>query len=318
MPRPNLVDLVLIGLVLIGLAAAIPAAAGEMSPEIAATVKAIGPVIDPEKTAPLFAPLQKKEPYDGVIVERDLRYGSDARNRLDVFHPATADKALRPILVFVHGGGFTGGDKSRPGSPFCDNVMLWAVANGMVGVNITYRLAPEHPYPAGAEDVAMAVQWTLENAARFGGDARRIFLMGHSAGAVHVATYIAHPEFQKVKGGGLAGAILVSGIYEFTADTDGPAQRAYFGADLSKWPARSSLKGLVGSKLPLLVVRAQFDPTMFIVQGDVLNTAMCSVLGGCPTYLVLQGHSHMSEVYSINTDETRLTSAIGSFVSRVR
>jgi carboxylesterase type B len=166
--------------------------------------------------------------------------------------------------------------------------------------------------------VAMAVQWTLENAAKFGGDPRRIFLMGHSAGAVHVATYVAHPEFQKVKGGGLAGAILVSGIYELTPDTDSPAQRAYFGSDLAKWPERSSLTGLLASKLPLLVARGEIDPTPFIVQGDVLNAAMCAGRNGCPTYLVLSGQSHMSEVYSINTDETRLTSAINSFVSTVK
>ncbi len=214
-----------------------------MPPDIAAAIKRIGPVIDPAGTAALFALLQKEEPYAGVTIARDEKYGADPRNRLDVFRPAKAEATARPILIFVHGGAFTGGDKHPPGNPFYDNIMLWAVANGMVGVNITYRLAPEHPYPAGAEDVAMAVQWTLENANRFGGDPRRIFLMGHSAGATHVATYVAHPEFNKVKGGGLAGAILVSGLYELTPDTDGPPQRAYFGGDMAKWPERSSLSG---------------------------------------------------------------------------
>ena len=294
------------------------ALAGETPPEIAAAVKQIGPVIDPPATAALFAPLQKKEPYAGVTVTRDEKYGTDPRNRLDVFGPAKADGMRRPILIFVHGGAFTGGDKHPPGNPFYDNIMLWAVANGMVGVNITYRLAPEHPYPAGAEDVAMAVQWTLENAAKFGGDPRRIFLMGHSAGAVHVATYVAHPEFQKVKGGGLAGAILVSGLYELSPVTTGAPELAYFGSDFSKWAERSSLKGLVSTKVPLLVVRAQLDPGVFTVQGDMLNTAICASHSGCPTYLVLEGQSHMSEVYAINTDETRLTSAINRFVSKVK
>ena len=295
-----------------------PALAGEMPAEIAAAVKEIGPVIDPPKTAALFAPLQKKEPYAGVTVTRDERYGSDPRNRLDVFQPARADKALRPILIFVHGGAFTGGDKHPPGNVFYDNVMLWAVANDMLGVNITYRLAPEHPYPAAAEDVAMAVQWTLENAAKFGGNPRRIFLMGHSAGAVHVATYVAHPEVQKVKGGGLAGAILVSGIYELTPQLAGPPERAYFGEDVSKWSERSSLKGLVAAKLPILAARGQLDPPVFTVQGDVLNSAMCAGPNGCPTYIVLQGQSHMSEVYAINTAETRLTDAIKAFVTKIK
>ncbi len=295
-----------------------PALAGEMPAEIAAAVKEIGPVIDPPKTAALFAPLQKKEPYAGVTVTRDERYSSDPRNRLDVFQPARADKALRPILIFVHGGAFTGGDKHPPGNVFYDNVMLWAVANDMLGVNITYRLAPEHPYPAAAEDVAMAVQWTLENAAKFGGNPRRIFLMGHSAGAVHAATYVAHPEVQKVKGGGLAGAILVSGIYELTPQLAGPPERAYFGEDVSKWSERSSLKGLVAAKLPILAARGQLDPPVFTVQGDVLNSAMCAGANGCPTYIVLQGQSHMSEIYAINTVETRLTDAIKAFVTKIK
>jgi acetyl esterase/lipase len=279
-------------------------------------VKKIGPVVDPPGTAALFAPPQKNVPYDSVTVMRDERYGSAPRNRLDVFQPARVDAAPRPILVFVHGGAFTGDDKHPPGNVFYDNIMLWAMANGMVGVNITYRLAPEHPWPAGAQDVAMAVQWTLENANKFGGDPRRIFLMGHSAGATHVATYVAHSEFHKVKGGGLAGAILLSGIYELTPATDGPAVRAYFGDDLAKWPERSSLKGLVASTLPMLVARAELDPPAFIVQGDVLNAAMCAGRSGCPTWLVFEGQSHMSEVYAINTAETRLSDAIASFVRR--
>ncbi len=251
-----------------------------------------------------------------MTVTGDEKYGPDPRNRLDIFQPAGAGSALRPVLLFVHGSAFIGGDKHMPGSPYYDNVMLWVVANGMVGVNVTYRLAPEHPYPAGAEDVALAVQWTLDDAAKLGGDPRRVFLMGHSAGAVHVATYVAHPEFQTVKSSGLAGAILVSGIYEFTPDTDQPPQRAYLGNDLATWTRRLSLKGLVATSLPLLVARAELDPSIFEVQADVLKAAMCAAPNGCPTYVLLQGQSHMSEIYSINTVETHLTDPIKSFVSK--
>ena len=121
------------------------------------------------------------------------------------------------MLIFVHGGAFIAGNKRTPGSPFYDNIMLWAVKNGFVGVNTTYRLAPQSPWPAGAEDLAAVVQWVTDNIAARGGDPARVYLMGHSAGAVHVASYVSHPEFHKVKGGGLAGAIMVSGIYDLTA-----------------------------------------------------------------------------------------------------
>ena len=85
------------------------------------------------------------------------------------------------------------GASGNPGSPFYDNVMLWAVNNGFVGVNATYRLAPQSPYPAGAEDLADIVAWVASQIGERGGDPARIYLMGHSAGAIHVANYVSHP-----------------------------------------------------------------------------------------------------------------------------
>src|SRR6266851_4708660 len=111
-------------------------AQGSPTPEeIAWKLQELGRVIDPPKTAALYAPLQEKEPYQGVKVERDVKYGPADRNLLDVFAPE-ANSAARPVLVFVHGGGFVVGNKRGPnGSPFYDNIMLWAVKNGFVGVN---------------------------------------------------------------------------------------------------------------------------------------------------------------------------------------
>jgi hypothetical protein len=79
-----------------------------------------------------------------------------------------------------------------------------------------------------------------------------------------------------VPGGGLAGAILVSGLYEFNAETNGPPIRAYFGDDLSRWPERSSQKGLTATKLPLLIMRAELDPPVFVTQNEALNKALCA------------------------------------------
>jgi len=276
----------------------------------------IGDTIDPVATGKLYAPFQKSEPYAGVTVTRDQKYADGDRNRLDIFQPATTG-ARRPVLIFVHGGAFIGGDKHVPYSPFYDNIMLWAVANGMIGLNMSYRLAPKSPWPAGVEDVASAVAWAKANVADRGGDPDRIFLMGHSAGATHAATYVAQPEFHKVPGGGIAGAILLSGLYELDAEVNFPAERAYYGDDLSKWHERSPLAGLVTAKTPLLVMHGDLDPTVFIAQSDRLNKALCEG-GTCPTYVVLRGHSHMSEVYAINSPDTAVTEPIGAFVGRVR
>ena len=118
---------------------------------------------------PLYAPLQQKEPYQGVKTERDVKYGPADRHLLDVFTPE-ANSSSRPVLIYIHGGGFVAGNKRSPGSPFYDNIMLWAVKSGFVGVNATYRLAPQSPWPAGAEDLAAVVQWVSEKIAERGGD----------------------------------------------------------------------------------------------------------------------------------------------------
>ena len=175
-----------------------------MPADIAAKLLELGRVIDPPKTSALYIPLHEKEPYAGVKIERDVKYGAAERNLLDVFMPE-ANSAARPVLIFVHGGGFVRGDKAPPGSPFNDNVMVWAARSGMVGVNINYRLAPKDPWPAGSQDTAAAIAWVRAHIAEHGGDPDRVFIWGHSAGANHVADYISHDEFHP-KGTGLAGA----------------------------------------------------------------------------------------------------------------
>jgi acetyl esterase/lipase len=156
----------------------VPAAAqtSGMPADIEAKVAALGAVINPPETGKLYAPLQEKEPYKAVKVTRDIKYGADARHALDLFVPETSAATPRPVLIFVHGGGFIGGNRRSPDneSPFYDNIMLFAARNDMVGVNATYRLAPENPWPAGAQDLGAAVRWVGENIAAHGGDPARV------------------------------------------------------------------------------------------------------------------------------------------------
>ena len=114
---------------------------------VAATLRQLGAVINPLATEPLYAPLHPREPYDNATVARDQAFGSHPLQRLDVFAPAPPAAAPRPILLFVHGGGFVRGDKRGAGSPFYDNIMLWAAGSGLLGININYRLAPSTPGP---------------------------------------------------------------------------------------------------------------------------------------------------------------------------
>ncbi len=164
----------------------------QLPPDVIATLTAMDSAITPELVATswsLLKPFHDKVGYQAPKIDRDLRYGAHERHRLDV-HTSGEEKGA-PVLVFVHGGGFIGGDKVVPGTPQYDHIGAWAVRNGWVGVTITYRLAPEHTWPACAQDVAAAVQWVRDNIAAYGGDPARIVVAGHSAGTVHVASFIA-------------------------------------------------------------------------------------------------------------------------------
>ena len=275
-----------------------------------------GPVVAPSATAIVYAPLHQREPYAGVKVTRNERYGTAAGHLLDVFTPEVPG-AARPVLVFLHGGAFTGGARRKDDSPFYDNIMLWAVQHGMVGVNMTYRLAPQHTWPAAQRDVCAALAWLRQNIEARGGDPARIVLMGHSAGAAHIAQYIAHPRFHVAPGGGIAGAVMLSGLFDTTTAEPNPPLQAYFGTDSSLYSERSALPGLIASGVPMLIAYAQFDPTDFQTQSEHAYAAL-SAAGRSVALLELLGHSHMSEVYSINTADHALSDALAAFVTQLR
>ena len=291
-------------------------ASAQMPPDIAAKIKEIGRVIDPPKTAAIYAPLQQKEPYAGVKVARDLKYGPDARNALDVFTPENATGPL-PVFIYVHGGGFVAGNKRTGDSPFYDNFMLWAAKNGMVGVNMTYRLAPANPWPAAPQDISAAVKWVIQNIAQHGGDPARVFIAGSSAGGAIVASFIAdsklHPAPDNI---GVKGVLLLAGVYDFEIFSD-PGTIAYLGADTSKYAERSPLIGVVNSKVPLFVEWAEIDPPFIVKQGEILYANLCNK-NRCPQKIFLPNHSHMSTVYAVNTDDKQLADAMLAFIKGVK
>jgi acetyl esterase/lipase len=303
-----------LGLVVLGLALAAPTMArAQMPPDVAEKIAALGRVVDPVNTAKIYAPLAEKEPYNFVKITRDVKYGPHPRNVLDIFVD-DSNFTGRPVLMFVHGGGFVAGIKHAPGSPFSDNIMVFAARNGMVGVDVEYRLAPEFPWPAGGEDMGTAVRYVADHIASFGGDPNRIYLMGQSAGAMHAAIYVAHPEFHGPKGSGLAGAIFASGIYDFTKEPLNDGERAYFGPDPKLYGERSSLNGLLKATTPFMFAAAELNPPIFNEQFALLKDAMCKTERGCVRSVMLAKHSHISEVEAINTADTSFTSQILEFI----
>jgi acetyl esterase/lipase len=301
----------------IGAAGLAAGALAQVPPDIAARIAEIGRVVDPPATARIYAPLQQAAPRQDVRTTRNIPYGPGPKDVLDVF---TSPRKLppRPILIFVHGGAFVGGDKSRnpdgEPSPFYDNIMLWAVGHGMVGVNMNYPLAPQARYPVVQHDIAEVVAWARKNAASFGGDPSRVFLWGHSAGASHVAAFIAHPEaYPDIPSaqGAAAGAILTSGGYAL-ANPDKPADHVYFG-EAATLAERSATDGLVRSRTPLFVIAAELDPEAMVVQAKALDGALTAA-GRDHAFLIAAKHGHMSEAYAVNTGDQSVSGPVLAFI----
>ncbi len=277
------------------------ATSAQVPANIAEKIRASGQAMDPT-VGELYAPMFPKEAWAGVSIQRDVAYGSDILQKLDVFTlDGTRAKKL-PVLLFVHGGGFTRGDKH--GAFYPDNITLWAAKNGMVGVNIDYRLAPNDPWPAGVKDLASAIAWCKANIARYGGDPTRIVLFGHSAGANHVADYAAHPEVRGAEASSVRGVIVLSPAY---STTPGARPNPYYGQDADLGSAAGQITRLSASPYPLFYAYAEFDPKPMKETAAALIGGLCRTRSRCPRSLELKDSNHFSEGMAIGTADQQLT-----------
>ena len=288
-----------------------------MTPDLRAKLEALGRDLSPEMlggTNKLFAGMNAGiDP--ATKVTRDLSYGSDERHRLDLF--ARDGLSGAPVFVFVHGGGFVMGDKHTEGSPFYSNVGDFAARQGWVGVTMTYRLAPAHKFPAGAEDLALVVRWLRENVAQHGGDPAKIVLSGQSAGAAHVASYVAHKRFHIAERGAIAGAVMMSGIYDTLNTTPNDFHRAYYGEERGDWGPASMQAGLINSDIPLLFTVSELDPRDFQVAAARLAGEWGAAKGEFPRLHHLAGHNHLSPATSLGSPVTEVEALVAEFVTRV-
>jgi acetyl esterase/lipase len=157
----------------------------------------------------MFAPVRRTA---------NIAFGAGARDLLDVYQPSRPRGAARPVIVFWHGGGWVDGSKG-----FYRFVGAALAQLGYVTVLPNYRVYPEVRFPAFMDDAARAVLWVQQHAAEYGGDPRRLVLMGHSAGA-HMAAMLALNATYLARAGAdthdITGLIGLSGPYGLTPNTD--------------------------------------------------------------------------------------------------
>ena len=156
--------------------------------------------------------------------ERAIAYGTDARQKLDVY-PAGPRDGAAPVVVFIYGGGWNNG--RRQDYSFAGRALA---AQGYLTIVPDYRLVPQVHFPTFLEDSAAATAWAQANAARLGGDPRQIYLIGHSAGAYNAAMIALDARYLRAAGGdpaNISGVIGLAGPYDFLPFDPGAAQNAF-------------------------------------------------------------------------------------------
>ena len=266
------------------------------SSEIAAYLVRVGLAGDPAPP-PADAAADPSNSCAGVSFSRSLKYGESEVNVLDIATGDSGETSPRPVLVFVAGESFAGeSGTSDAADAVQDQAMCFAARHGMVGVRVNYRLAPANPWPSGAKDVAAAISWVYQNIDLFGGSRDEIVAVGYSVGAFHVASFLAHREFQE-RDSDVAAAVLVSGIYHSGADAS-DAEKSYFGADASKYDERSAFPGILNLDVPILLAWSVLDPPRLIGNGERLKERLCNSRTHCPHTTVLRRRDSLDSVFA--------------------
>lgn len=287
--------------------------------DIEQRIREHGAVLDMAFTQSIYAPLLSSQRRDGVVVERNLAYGDDARHRIDVYRPEQAGDA-RTTLLLLPGGGFVRGDKAER-----ENIGQFFARQGWIVAVANYRLAPQARWPAGAEDAIAAYAWLRRHVAAYGGNPDQIFMVGESAGAAHVATAALVRRFHPPAGLNAAGVVLISGVYDvelehrarrqFGVATPDPRNEPYFGSDFERYHDMSTVRLIDAAPLPTLITYAELDMPQMQVQAGQLFAELVTHHGFSPDLKVVRGHNHLTQLYSVNTGDETLTSIIQAFIA---
>jgi acetyl esterase/lipase len=241
--------------------------------------------------------------------------------------PGACEGAGRPIVVWVHGGGWAVGDKSQLGAK-----QEWAAAHGWLLVSVDYRLSPSPPsedprrvmHPTHVEDVARALAWVDAHAAEHGGDPSRVALIGHSAGG-HLVSLISVDQRYLAAAGAPSDlvdctAALDTEGYDLLAKVgDGEAGEAMtrnaFGDDPNRWRDASPITQIEsGEYLPRFLVVTRGLPERRDIAGQF--EAALAAAGADTSLLVAAGYSHADVNRRLGqADDSVVTPAVDQFLA---
>lgn len=225
-------------------------------------------------------------------VHLDLRYGAGARNRLDYFR---ADSERAPILVFVHGGYW----QMRAKETF-RFLAMGPLAHGISVANVAYTLAPEATLQQIVEEIQSAITYVEANATRLGGDRKRIYVCGWSAGGHLTAMSLSHPAVR----GGLA----ISGIFDLE-----PIRLSFLNEKLgladADVPRLSPIANVLPGVAPLVVAYGTAE--LPELQRQSCDYAAARAHASLPTTLAaIQGRNHFTILEELASPDGALTAHV--------
>ena len=249
-------------------------------------------------------------------VERisDVHYREGgSRARLDIYRRKGVDVRDAPVLVQVHGGGWTIGDKSQQGLLLMNRM----AARGWVCVAMNYRLAPRHPFPAQIVDVKKAIAWTREHIASYGGDPSYLVITGGSAGGHLAALAALTPAVKEYQPGfedadtSVSACVPFYGVYDLggiTGDRAALDMRDKFLAPrifrkdpvehLADFELASPISHVVPDAPDFFIIHGDHDGLVSVRQDSTFVEKLREVSTGVVTYLELPGTQHAFEVFS--------------------
>jgi arylformamidase len=247
--------------------------------------------------------------------ELDIAYGPNVRQRLDLYFPelgSSSSASARPVLLFLHGGGFREGDPALYGylaEPY--------VKRGIIFGSLGYRLTPEAYLKDSVRDVEDALAWCFSNLAARGGDPTRIVLAGHSAGAILSAHVALRSDWLAARGlplDLLKAIVPISGVYDFS----NPAERTeFFATDADRIPNSPLLNVVTAPQSTIVAYGGRENQPNYGKDSRRLVDAI-RARGGQAELLLLEPLDHSDTVSALADEASPLFQSVAALFSAVR
>jgi len=228
---------------------------------------------------------------------------------LDIYKPSVATSAPAPVVVFFYGGGWKTGKREQ--YRFVGRRLS---QQGVLAIVADYRTFPRGTFPGFVEDGARATAWGYGHAAEYGGDPRRLFVAGHSAGAQIAALLGTDARYlagQGMKPRDLSGVIGLSGPYDFVIEG---GYEEVFGPR-ARWPDAQAVNFVDGDEPPFLLIHGTGDKVVESKDSQELADKLRQAGGNAElVWLPKAGHiAPLSAIYDPKRDP-KVLQAIREFL----